>query len=248
MKSSDKRLKNGLKKEFVFGSLSYRYELFRQERKTLSLSVFPDFAIVVKCPASADSERVEAFLRRKWFWLEKQLRFFRKYQRRIIRKEYLSGESFLYLGKQYALAVRAGGADTISLLRGTLLVQTVKSVADGNHTRRLLDTWYQEKIEKVFCGRYEEMKRRFDYSLPPRLAVKEMKNRWGSFSARTHRITLNPKLICSPKECIEYVIVHELCHVRHRNHGKNFYALLDQKYPNWAKTKEKLETVGIQIF
>src|SRR3989338_2430168 len=101
------------KKKFVFGSFVYDYHLVLQDRKTLSLTVTPDLQICVKCPYKADDERVELFFKRKWFWLEKQLSFFRKYQRKIYQKEYISGEGFLYLGKQYKLLVKKGEYDFV---------------------------------------------------------------------------------------------------------------------------------------
>ena len=82
-------------KEFVFGTYVYEYQLIKQDRKTLSLTVTPDLQIIVKCPLKAESERIEAFLQKKWFWLEKQLSYFKKYQRKIYEKEYISGEGYL---------------------------------------------------------------------------------------------------------------------------------------------------------
>lgn len=240
MKSSPKS-----KKEFKFGSFVYHYDLVQQDRKTLSLTVTPDLNIFVKCPHRADSERVDAFLRRKWFWLEKQLSFFRKYQRKTYQKEYLSGEGFLYLGKQYKLLVKRASEDGVSMTKGLLLVHTTRSVQDGRYTRRLVDEWYKNRIEQVFSDRYEEMKLKFDYKTMPRLAIREMQKRWGSF-LDGDIIVLNPKLIHSSKDCIDYVIVHELCHMRYKNHDKNFYKFLKRKYPKWEKVKDKLETIGVQ--
>ena len=86
-------------KEFIFGTFVYEYQLIKQDRKTLALTVTPDLRIVLKCPHKTDADRVESFLKKKWFWLEKQLSFFKKYQRKIYAKEYISGEGYLYLGR-----------------------------------------------------------------------------------------------------------------------------------------------------
>ena len=74
-------------KEFIFGTFIYEYQLIKQDRKTLSLTVTPDLRLIVKCPFKAESERIETFLQKKWFWLEKQLSFFKKYQRKTYEKE-----------------------------------------------------------------------------------------------------------------------------------------------------------------
>lgn len=233
-------------KEFIFGTFVYEYQLIKQDRKTLSLTVTPDLRIIVKCPTGTDAERIENFLQKKWFWLEKQLSFFKKYQRKIYEKEYVSGEGYLYLGKQYKLMVKRSSEDKVSMTKGLLMVYTSKGVQDGRHTKKLLDKWYEDKVERVFHERFELMQVKFDYKKMPPLMIREMKKRWGSF-LNNDTVILNPKLIHTSRECIDYVIVHELCHMKYRNHNKLFYKFLKKKFPKWEKVKDKLETIGVQI-
>ena len=227
-------------KEFIFGTFIYEYQLIKQNRKTLSLTVTPDLRIILKCPAQIENERIENFLQKKWFWLEKQLSFFKKYQRKIYEKEYISGEGYLYLGRQYKLIVKRGKEDQVSLTRGLLTVYTTKEVANGHHNKKLIDSWFEIKTELIFQDRFKEMLNRFEYKNIPVLTIREMKKRWGSFLNK-EKIFLNPKLIHTSKDCIDYVIVHELCHLKYKNHNINFYKLLKEKCPNWEKTKDKLE-------
>jgi predicted metal-dependent hydrolase len=233
-------------KEFVFGSFVYCYDLIYQDRKTLSLTVTPDMRICVKCPHNVSEERIEHFLKRKWYWLQKQLNFFGKHQRRAYTKEYISGESFHYLGRQHQLLVKQGSDDKVALLRGVLLVQTTKSVTDSTYTKKLLTNWFNQKRSKVFADRFDLMKDRFDYKQMPILSIRDMKKRWGSFVSK-EKIVLHPKLIHVPKDCIDYVIVHELCHMRYKNHDRNFFAFLNEKYPKWQDKKEKLELLGVHV-
>lgn len=232
--------------EFIFGTFIYEYQRVNQDRKTLSLTVTPDLRVILKCPAKVDSERIESFLRRKWFWLEKQLSFFKKYQRKIYEREYVSGEGGFYLGRQYKLVIKKGDSDTVSLSRGQLVVQTNRAISDTRHNKKLVDTWFADKTNNIFQTRLAEVLTKFDYKNVPRLAIREMKKRWGSF-LNQDIIFLNPKLIHAPKECVDYVIVHELCHMKYKNHNKQFYELLDKKYPEWEKVKEKLEIIGSTI-
>lgn len=241
MKSSQNK-----QKEFVFGSFVYCYDLIVQDRKTLSLTVTPDMRICVKCPHNTAEEKVEQFLKKKWFWLQKQLNFFGKYQRKAYVKEYVSGESFHYLGRQHQLIVKRGAEDKVSLLRGVLMVQTTKAVSDNKYVQKLVTKWFDQRRNSVFAERFEEMKKRFDYKVMPALSVRDMKKRWGSF-ANKEKIILHPKLIHVSKDCIDYVIVHELCHMRYKNHDKKFFTFLEEKYPKWEKVKSKLETVGTHL-
>jgi predicted metal-dependent hydrolase len=226
--------------KFVYGSFVYEYELAREKRNTLSLTVMPDMSIFLKCPQDANEERIEMFLKKKWFWLQKQLNFFKKFQKKIYKKEYISGESFLYLGRQYQLVVKKAKEDKVVLQNGKLVFFTTQSVSDGVHTRIYLNAWYNRRGREVFRGRYEEMFKNFDYDYKPRLEVKKMQKRWGSYT-RGRNIILNPLLVHAAKDCIDYVITHELCHMKHKNHDKQFYKLLGSKYPKWEKIKEKLE-------
>ncbi len=230
-------------KNFIFGTFIYKYELIKQDRKTLSLTVTPDLKIILKCPHNADNEKIELFLKRKWFWLEKQLSFFKKYKRNIYEKEYISGEGYLYLGRQYKLIVRRGKKDSVSLTKGKLFLSTTKLVSNSKHNKKLIDAWFLEKTKKIFLERFLEMLTKFDYKNEPVLKIREMKKRWGSFLNKD-KILLNPKLISTPKECIDYVITHELCHLKYKNHDKRFFELFKRKYSNGKKVKERLEILG----
>jgi predicted metal-dependent hydrolase len=226
--------------KFVYGSFAYEYKLIREERKTLSLTVMPDMSIFVKCPSHADDQRIEKFLKKKWFWLQKQLNFFKKFQRKVYKKEYISGESFLYLGRQYQLIVKRAKEDRVMLQNGKLVLFTTQLVSDGLHTRIYLNAWYNRRAREIFKDRYAEVFKRFDYDQKLKLELRKMQKRWGS-CIRGKSIVLNPLLIHASKDCIDYVITHELCHVKYKNHDKRFYKLLSSKYPKWEKIKDKLE-------
>lgn len=233
-------------RDFVYGGLIYHYELIHQERKTLNLTVMPDLRIYVKSPKRADDHRVELFLRKKWFWLEKQLMFFGKYQRKLYKREFVSGEGMRYLGKQYQLVVKQGEQDKVALQNGLLVVTTGKKSPSIQYREKLVNQWYKSKIDQVFASRYEEVKGKFSFKVTPKYIVRDMSRRWGS-CMRNDKIILNPKLIHVSKDCIDYVITHELCHVRYKNHDKKFYTFLSEKFTGWQKVKEKLELTGSLI-
>jgi hypothetical protein len=204
----------------------------------------PDLRLVVKCPIRASDERIEAFLRRKWLWLEKQLSFFKKYQHKKYVREYISGESYLYLGRQYKLMVERAFEDRVILSRGILHVYTIRPVSETAHTKKLLQYWYSERTIKYFHERFYEAFKRFDYRVQPALIIREMPKRWGSFIGNKS-IVLNPRLIYTARECIDYVIIHELCHLCYKDHTKKFFEFLKRKYPEWERVKEKLEMYNI---
>lgn len=233
-------------KEFIFGKFIYEYHLIKEDRKTLSLIVTPELKIILKCPKDVTPEKINNFLQKKWFWLEKQLSFFKKYQRKTYQKEFVSGESFLYLGRQYKLQVKQSSRNLVSFTKGKILLETTKSTFNSNHNKKIINEWFNEKAEQIFEERFSEMLRRFNYKNNPVLRIREMKKRWGSFLNKD-KIFLNPKLIHTPKECIDYVIVHELCHLKYKNHNSNFWKLLEEKYPKWENVKDRLELIGLDV-
>ena len=112
--------------------------------------------------------------------------------------------------------------------------------------RALLLAWYRKRAEIKFEEYATPLIARFNrYQVKPSaIKLKDMATRWGSCTA-TGQILLNPRLVCAPRICIEYVIIHELCHLVHRNHTKDFYELLTQEMPDWKKWKMKLERLMI---
>ena len=228
------------KQIFTYGNYSYEYFLIKQPRKTVSLTVQPNFKIMFKCPADYSQKKIDKFLKRKWLWLKKQIAYFKKYEKRTKTKKYISGESLLYLGRQYKLTIKKTKEDGVSLKYGRLLLFTSKNISNRKHNKKILQNWYSERMEKVFREEYEKVFQDFNYDFKPQLITREMSKRWGSFLS-DKKIILNPKLIQASKECIDYVITHELCHMKHRNHNTKFYQALKNKVSNWEEIKEKLE-------
>jgi len=228
------------KQIFIYGNYSYEYFLVKQSRKTISLTVQPSFKIILKCPVEYKDEKIQKFLKNKWHWLEKQIKYFKKYQRKILIKEYISGESFLYLGRQYKLVVEKGKEDKVKLKYGRLLLSTTKNITNKKHNKKILQSWYSERIVKIFKDEYKKVLKTFNYDFEPKLITRKMSKRWGSFLGNK-KIILNPKLIQASKECIDYVITHEFCHMIYKKHNAKFYKALKNKIPNWEEIKEKLE-------
>jgi predicted metal-dependent hydrolase len=229
-----------MKNTFRYGSYSYDYYIEFGNRKSLTLVVRPDLRIIVRTPYGTTIEEVESFLVRKWKWLEKQLAELRKYRKTHREKQYVSGESFYYLGRQYMLLVQPAKMDVVKLDRGKLLLNTTKNIRNGVHNKRLLEEWYDARRNLIFKREYLSALNLFDYKMMPRLRVRAMSRRWGSYM-KNGTVLLNPGLIVAPREAIFYVCVHELCHVNNHKHNESFYENLNKRVPNWREIKESLE-------
>lgn len=226
-----------------YGSRIIHYTLHHVKRKTMEIAVHPDGTVVVRAPLSADKDSIEKRLRKRARWITKQLNFFDKFNPRTPERRYIGGETHYYLGRQYRLKIIKAKKPDVKLTRGFFRV-SVNGKKDTERIRHLMDDWYTEKAIIYFNKRLDELWLRFaksEYEKPV-LRVKRMKRRWGSLT-KNSVLLINFDLIKAPKECIDYVILHELCHLRHNNHSADFYKLLDGLLPDWEKRKHKLELV-----
>ena len=228
------------KRSFSYGQKNIDYTIFFMDRKTLEIAVHPDTFVIVKAPLGTEIPEIEKKLKKRARWIRKQICFFCQFQPKTPERQYLSGETHLYLGKQYRLKIFSDSKNSVKLTRGFFQV-TCKNKKSKN-IKRLLDKWYREKANVQFYKSLDRCWKSFSAIglAKPNILIRCMKKRWGSLSKKG-LISLNPKLIKAPKDCIDYVITHELCHLKHRNHGPEFYNLLNTIMPSWEKLKHKLE-------
>ena len=236
----DLNIAGAINRHFAWQNVSFDFYLMLEDRKTVSATVFPTQTLLVKAPLEAADERIYDFLRRKSRWIMKQQRYFAQFKAHP-EKRYVSGETFRYRGRSYKLLIRENrNGEHVSLQHGVLSVFTALP-RERTHTRDLLDAWYKDKAHKVFAERLSACFSIFDYGETPGLMVKTMTRRWGSYSYKTNRVILNQKLIEASTRHIDYVIIHELCHVTHKKHNRAFYDLLASMLPQWEKLKTELE-------
>lgn len=228
---------------FQYGTVQIEYEVIFSARKTIAISVFPDGAVIVKAPSVAQQPEIEHYVSRRAAWIQKQRRHFSALNRpHAPRREYVSGEAYRFLGRQYRLKVRESPVERVSRSR-TLIIVESRTPEDGQAVGAQLENWFEAQARRVFYERLDECYRRVAHWKvdKPRLSVRPMKLRWGSLTAKG-TLTLHSTLIQAPTEIIDYVILHELCHLREMNHGAAFYSLLSQVLPNWRELRRRLNT------
>lgn len=224
-----------------YGSKFIKYQLIRCDRKTMEIAVHPDGNVIVKAPMNAHSSLIQEKIQKKSRWILRQLNYFRQFTPKTTKRCYVNGETHLYLGKQYRLKLTKGAENTVRLSRGFFHI-TCRDAPNPETAKKLLHGWYAEKASIQFLESMDRCWPAFKRfaSVRPALSIKLMRRRWGSLSDKG-TMTLNTNLIRAPKECIDYVVTHELCHLKYRDHGPDFYKLLDSVIPGWKKIKHKLE-------
>ena len=224
----------------AYGHDTIRYEVrFLASRQTLAIEVHPDCRVVVRAPADCPESLISERVHKRAGWIARQLAEFERYRPRTPARQHVTGESHLYLGRQVRLKLQPGAAPSVKLTRGQLLVSLPGNVEPGR-VKALLHRWYLDRARIVFTEVLDASLRHFQGVDPPRLIVRAMQSRWGSLSS-AGTMTLNVNLVRAPRPCIEYVVVHELCHTRHRDHDQRYFALLGQVMPDWEKRKRRLE-------
>lgn len=204
----------------------------------------PDMSVVVTSPEGKDLEQIKSKVKQRAGWILKQKDYFRDYSHRRSERQYVSGESHYYLGRQYRLKIIEGSEEDVKMKRGYLFI-TVKDKKNKKQIEKLLDEWYLAKAKLQFNKRLAEnweKVRKYEISFP-RLYLRKMSKRWGTCGTN-NAIYLNPNLIKAPSICVEYVIIHELCHLKYPYHNKSFFDLLERILPDWEKRKLRLETIG----
>lgn len=223
-----------------YGSKSIKYKLSFATRKSLGIKVLPDGLVNVIAPNDTSIIDINKKVKSKANWILKQQAFFCSYKPNTPERKYVNGETHLYLGRQYKLQIIEDTINEIKIYRGAMIMKTKKT--NPEYLEKKLNEWYKEKaiihFEELINSSLEKFNK---YKIEkPVLDIRLMQKRWGSCT-KSGKIILNTELIKAPKGSIEYVVIHELCHLIHHNHNKDFYDLQNRLSPNWEKWKEKLE-------
>lgn len=226
-------------KTFIqFGSKQIDFRLEYSNRKSLGITITPDLSVLVKAPIDASLDKIKEKLKKKAPWIIKQQSFFLSFHPKTPVRKYISGETHLYLGRQYRLKIILGKVEAVKLKGKFIEVSTT----DKTRVKQLVSEWYLNNAKIKFHIIAQPLINKFKkYKVEPEsIILRVMPTRWGSCTAK-RKVILNPELIKAPKGCIEYVITHELCHLIHHNHTQKFIALQSSEMPDWEKWKTKLE-------
>lgn len=217
--------------------------LKRSDRRTLAISILPDGSLELIAPRGASTAAIQKKIEKRIRWIVKQRDAFRRMNAKRSEPRFCNGATHRYIGRQYRLKV-SKSEDASVLLRGAYLhVRTPQKSDDA--VKKALSAWYRVKAREQFqkrLVRWEEWCR--NRKLPaPKLQIKLMQKRWGS-ALKNGTIILNPELIHAPSACVDYVITHEICHLRYPDHGPRFIRLLTQLLPEWRAIKQRLEELA----
>jgi predicted metal-dependent hydrolase len=210
------------------------FEVRRSDRrKTLSLTVDRAGELVAHAPTETSTEELSRWVGKKLLWVHRKLALKHEAAPRMRGPEYVSGEAFCYLGRRYGLKVVAKQEQPLRF-DGTRFILRRDARPAEEHFRR----WYLKTGTEWLCRRVERLSRHTDTN-PDRIEVRDLGFRWGSCGVRGV-LYFNWRLLQLPVKLVDYVIVHELVHLKAPHHGPQFRLALDAALPNWQKRKEEM--------
>ncbi|QDX82854.1 metal-dependent hydrolase [Denitratisoma sp. DHT3] len=210
----------------------------------MSIHIAPDGVVSVDAPEGTAVAEVMAAVRRRVRWVWLRLRAGRERVRHVLPREYVSGESHFYLGRRHVLKVIVAAKDEpgVKLLRGRLEIRV--PARKPAQVRTLLDAWYRRRADEVFARRIATCAVQAPWiKQAPAFRLLTMRTQWGSCSPKGG-LLLNPMLVKAPTPCIDYVILHELCHLKEHNHSPHFYELLAGLMEDWQGRKAELDALA----
>lgn len=219
-------------------------DIQKKNIKNMHLAVLPpDGKVRVSAPMHLSDESIAMFVRTKLGWIKKQQEKFAN-QPRQSEREYISGETLYVFGKQYFLRVMYSYKGNSLVLKGNEAILTVRKESTARQREAFVNEWYRDLLKErinVYLPKWEQITGLYCNSWQ----TKYMTTRWGTCNTNTRKIWLNLQLAKKPIECLEYVILHELAHLKVKNHGKDFIAILDTYMPYWRDTRKLLNELKL---
>lgn len=224
-----------------WGGVTIAYSWCHSRRRTLGITVRPDKRVAVRVPLGTPVREMRAFVTQRAEWVLKVWNRLDAAPGRQL-PGYGLGSVFLYQGQEYCLEFETGQQRSLQL-RGRFLVLTAPELPPEETVRGMIDKWYRRQALEIVEERSIACHRLLQAEgIPlPQIRIRPMKTRWGSYSYRTKRINLNLNLVRAPLACLDYVIIHELCHIKVRHHGTDFWRMVARYLPDYQAARRELK-------
>lgn len=228
----------------IWGGTCLPYAIRRSARrkKTVAVTVDPSGDVLLVAPEHFSTSRLDAVVRRKAAWIVQRLRHLQSHDPPSSPREFVSGESVLYLGRHYRLKVHSNATGEAKLRGGWLHVPAPAGAQRTSHVRTALVSWFRRHAAERLPERVQAWRARAGVETP-HVVIADQQKRWGSCD-RSGTIRLNWRIIQAPMRLVDYVVVHELVHLRHRGHGPDYWQALGRVMPDYERRREDLRQRG----
>lgn len=201
-----------------------------------------DLQVVASAPKYVSNKAVIEAVRERLNWIQEQLKKISEQIPVQTPKQFCDDELHPYLGIDYPIKIVQSSKNKVTLVENIIEIHSKNT--DADKIQSILNAWYKTEAKLIFDARITLLlTKTFWVTKRPTVSIRTMKSHWGSCST-SGSIRLNTQLIKTPLVCIDYVILHELCHIAEMNHSQKFYRLLDQVMPEWREVKKELDGLG----
>jgi len=229
-----------LKNNKTYNIEGIEFKVFYSGRRTLGISVLPDSSVKVRVPYLTSFKTITRIVREKASWIIKHRDSYKEKEINYLKRSYVNGETHLFRGMEMALKIEKTIKPRIRFYDSTIELGLEKN-DNPIAIKNLLYKGYKEEAVNIFPEMFRKAVKDCENQMfkPAGLIIRTMKRRWGSCSNKGI-ITLSTELIKLPDLFIEYVIIHELCHLKHHNHGGEYYKLLSELFPEWKSVRKEM--------
>ncbi|MDI9478919.1 MAG: SprT family zinc-dependent metalloprotease [Bacillota bacterium] len=234
----------------IVGSAEINYRIKRSKRKTIALFVDPEEGVIVRAPERLTDRQIRKIVKEKSNWIIKKQEELKKIKNVNV-KEFINGEKLPFLGQLYELEV-IETVDTrgvlIALKDGKFQIKVfsnMKSYDRREEIKRKLIEWYKKEARTKYSERVEFYRKKLGVSYN-KISIRDQKTRWGSCSNKGN-LNFNWRLIMAPPSILDYIVVHELAHFIHANHGRDFWKLVENIIPDYREKREWLKINGYKL-
>lgn len=231
---------------FDYGNTTIHFDVSYRKRKTLAITVAAPDKVSVVAPLGLKEEIIIDRVKSKAPWIIEKLYSFKDLQYTPLKKEYVDGESFLYLGRNYSLQLMVDEnikKPMVRIYQGKLMVTTPSR--DEAPIKEAILVWYKNQAARKIGERVKYYNHKISKK-PGKITIKEQQTRWGSCSSKGN-LNFNWKTIMAPSPVLDYIVVHELCHLVHLNHSKDFWNLIASILPDYRERREWLKKNGFRL-
>lgn len=236
-----------MKLKVQYGTKELEFKVEFRDRDTMSISVEPPNDILVVAPTGTPEEEIKNIVKSRGKWIVQKLFEFRNIESKKVNREFVNGESFMYLGRNYSLQIYVDETlqndFNVKLFRGKFHVY-VKEKND-EVIKYAMESWYREKTEEQVRNRVKYYQKFFDMK-PTAIKVKEQKKRWASCT-KDDELLFNWRCAMAKAPALDYIVVHEMCHMYYKNHSQDFWNLLASVMSDYEIRKEWLRDYGIRM-
>lgn len=236
-----------MKLKVQYGTKELEFKVEFRNRDTMSISVEPPNNILVVAPIGTPEENIKDIVKSRGKWIVQKLFEFRNIDAKRISREFVNGESFMYLGRNYSLQIHVDETlqnnFKVKLFRGKFHVYVKEK--DDDIIKEAMESWYREKTEEQVRKRIKYYQKFFEKK-PSDIKVKEQKKRWASCTSK-NELLFNWRCGMAKATAIDYIVVHEMCHMYYNNHSQEFWDLVASVMSDYESRKEWLRDYGIRM-